>query len=175
MPNLTYLPLKEAAKKHKVEEKVLTQLVAVGMIEAVEENGETLVAVDKNGNGKNGKESQTKEGIIAVQFIHLCGQKISASEASRRYSEIHNVPISNQLFSRWAKAGYITVLERGYRLQMDEAEVAYCAEVFAKKYKDYNGQMRGVHIFDEDGNPYELKYPEIAEQKRIQRHQSFYS
>ncbi len=172
MPNQTYLPLKEAAKTHNVEEEVLTQLIAAGMIEAVEENGETLVAVDKNGNGNNGKEPQTKEEIIAAKFAYLCGQKISASEASRKYSEIHCITISRPLFSRWSKLGYITVLERGYRLLLDEADVAYCAEVFAKKYKEYNGQLRGVSVFDENGNPYQLKYPEIAEQKRTQRRQN---
>ncbi len=168
MPNPIYLPLKEAAKKHDVEEKVLTQLIAAGMIEAVERNGETVVAVDKNGNDDN--ESQTKDEIIAAKFAHLKGQPISASEASRKYSKIHGVPISNQSFSRWAtKLGYIIVLERGYRLQMDEAEVAYCAEVYAQKYREYDGRMSGVRIFDKDGNPYQLKYPEVAEQLRIER------
>ncbi len=115
MPNPTYLPLKEAAQKHNVDEKVLTQLIAAGMIEAVEENGETLVAVDKNGNGNHGKEPQTKDEIIATEFVYLHRQKISASEASRLYSEKHGVTITPQLFSRWANAGYITILERGNR------------------------------------------------------------
>jgi hypothetical protein len=39
-----YVPLKEAAKRHNVEEKVLAQLISAGMIEAKEEAGETLVA-----------------------------------------------------------------------------------------------------------------------------------
>ncbi len=87
MSNPTYLPLKEAAKKHNVEEKVLTQLIAAGMIEAVERNGETVVAVDKKGNDDN--EPQTKDEIIVAKFAHLKGQPISASEASRKYSKIY--------------------------------------------------------------------------------------
>lgn len=166
MPNQTYLTLKEAAKKHKVEEKVLTRLIAAGMIEAVEEEGETLVAVDKNGNGNNGKKPQTKEEIIAAKFAHLCGQKISASEASRKYSKAYGISLSQVQFSRWAKFGFITILEKGYRIQLDEAEVAYCAEIFAQKYQEYSGQLRGVSIFDEDGNPYQVKYPDIAEERR---------
>ena len=164
MPNPTYLPLKEAAQKHNVEEKVLTQLIAAGMIEAMEQNGETVVAVDKNGNGDN--EPQTKDEIIATRFTHLQGQKISVSESSRKYSKTHGISLSHVQFSRWAKFGFITVLEKGYRIQLDEAEVAYCAEVFAQKYYEYDGQLRGVSIFDEDGNPYQVKYPDIAEDRR---------
>jgi hypothetical protein len=29
--------------------------------------------------------------------------------------------------------------------------------------------MQGANVFDEDGNPYQLKYPEVAQQKRTQR------
>lgn len=167
MPNSTYLSLEEAARKYDVAEKVLTQLIAAGMIETHETpTGDVLVVVEKNGNGQ---EPQTKEEIIAEKFADLRGQTISASEASRKYSKIHHVPISHVLFSRWARAGYITVMNRGYRLEMDEAEVAYCAEIFAQKYQEYGGSMSGVRIFDEDGNPYQLKYPEVAEQLRIER------
>jgi len=171
MANQIYVPLKEAAKRNNVDEKVLTQLIAAGMIEAKEEAGETLVAVDKNGNG-NGEKSKTKEEIIDARFADLKGQPISASEASRQYSKKYGVSISHQSFSRWAKQGYITVIERGYRLLMDRAEAAYCAETFAKKYREYEGKMSGVHIFDKKGNPYQLKYPEVAEQMRLERQQA---
>ena len=163
----TYLSLEEATRKYGVEKKVLTQLIEAGMIETRETpTGELLVVADKNGNGQ---EPQTKEEIIAAKFAHLREQPISASEASRKYSKIQGVPISNQLFSRWGQLGHITVLERGYRLQLDEADVAYCAEIYAQKYKEYNGRMSGVRIFDDEGNPYQLKYPEVAEQLREER------
>ncbi|MCQ3976158.1 MAG: hypothetical protein DPW09_22245 [Anaerolineae bacterium] len=163
----TYLSIEEATRKYGVEKKVLTQLIEAGMIETRETpTGEMLVVADKNGNGH---KPQTKEEIIAAKFAHLREQPISASEASRKYSKIHGVPISNQLFSRWGQLGHITVLERGYRLQLDEADVAYCAEIYAQKYKEYNGRMSGVRIFDDEGNPYQLKYPEVAEQLREER------
>jgi hypothetical protein len=167
MPSATYLTVEEAARKYGVKKKVLTQLIADGMVQTRETStGDLLVVAENNGNNQ---ESQTKEEIIAEKFAHLREQPISASEASRKYSEVHGVPISHVLFGRWAKAGYITVIERGYRLQMDEADVAYCAEIFAQKYQEYGGTMSGVRIFDEDGNPYQLKYPEVAEQLRIER------
>ena len=52
MPNQIYIPLKKAAQKHHIDEKILTQLISAGMIEARTEAGEILVAVDKhNGEG----------------------------------------------------------------------------------------------------------------------------
>ncbi len=162
MPNQTYLPLKEAAKKHNVEEKVLTQLIAAGMIEAVEENGETLVAVDKNGNGNHGKGVTTKEEIIATKFAHLRDQSISAYSAQKEYGGIHR---SN--FIRWARAGYIRILrEEGRILEMDAADVAYCAHVYTQKKAEYDGKIAGVKIFDKAGNPYQVKYPDLSARRR---------
>lgn len=166
----TYLSIEEATHKYGVEKKVLTQLIEAGMIETRETpSGEMLVVADKNGNGH---KPQTKEEIIAAKFAHLCEQTISASEASRKYGKIHGIPIAYQSLSRWVKAGVIQAEFDGYRLQMCEADVAYCAEVYAQKYREYSGRMSGVRIFDEDGNPYQLKYPEVAEQLRHERHQS---
>jgi hypothetical protein len=170
MPQATYLTLEEAARKYDVAEKVLTQLIAAGMIETHETpTGDVFVVADKN---ENGQEPQTKEEIIAAKFAHLQEQLISASEASRKYGRLHGIPIAHQTFSRWAKAGVINAKFDGYRLQMREADVAYCAEVYAQKYREYSGRMSGARIFDEDGNPYRLKYPEVAEQLRHERRQS---
>lgn len=163
----TYLPLPEAANKSGLSEKLLTQLVETGKIEAVRlPSGEILVPAE------NGFQTlQTKEEIIAEKFANLRGQKISASEASRKYSKKYGISIANELFSRWSRLGYID-RESGYRLQLDEADVAYCAEVYAQKHKEYEGRLRGVRIFDEEGNPYQLKYPEVAEQLRAERQQA---
>jgi hypothetical protein len=159
----TYIPLSDAAQKYGISEEALTQLIEAGKIEAVQlSSGELLVAAE---NGKY----KTKEQIIAEEFSELRGQVISASEASRKYSKVYDISIPQPNFSRWADAGYIEVRERGYRLQLDEADVAYCAKVYAEKYKQYNGRMKGVPIFDEHGNPYQLKYKELAEQKRVER------
>jgi hypothetical protein len=169
---MEYIPLQAAAKRYGIEEKVLTQLISAGMIETKAVSGGILVAVDKNGNvGRADEQPQTKEEIIAAKFAHLRGKNISASEASRKYSNLYGIQISNELFSRWSRLGYIK-RKAGYRLQLDEAEVAYCAEIFAIKYREYDGRMRGVTVFDAEGNPYQLKYPEVAEQLRIERRQS---
>ena len=159
----TYIPLADAIQKYGISEEALTQLIEAGKIEAVQlPSGELLVAAE---NGKY----KTKEEIITEEFSELQGQVISASEASRKYSKVYGVNIPQPNFSRWADAGYINVRERGYRLQLDEADVAYCAKVYAEKYKQYDGRMKGVPIFNEHGNPYQLKYEELAEQKRVDR------
>lgn len=161
----TYLPLDQAARKYGLSKTVLTQQIQAGKIEAVQlPTGELLVAANEN----NGATHKTKEQIIAREFAHLRGKAISASEASRKYSK-NDVMLSPQNFSHWAKAGYIKVMERGYRLQLDESDVAYCAKIYIEKYHEYEGQMAGVHVFDNNGNPYKLKYREVADQMRASR------
>jgi hypothetical protein len=162
----TFLPLADAARKFGLPKKVLTEQIQAGKIEAVKlPTGELLVA-DKHNNGYQNK---TKEQIITEKYGHLRDKIISASAASRKYSEIYGIMITPQHFSQWAAAGHITVKGRGYRLKLDEADVAYCADIFAQKYKEYDGLMVGVRIFDKYSNPYKLKYPEVAKQMREER------
>jgi len=104
--------------------------------------------------------------ITREDFEHLRGQKISMSEASDKYG----VPQPN--LSRWAKLEYIKVLDRGWKVLIDEADAAYCAAVYKAKYDFYDGKMSGVPIFDEDGSPFQAKYPEMAAYKRKLRHRS---
>ncbi len=158
MPNQIYLPLKEAAKKHNVEEEVLIQLIAAGMIEAVEENGEIVVTVDKNGNGDN--EPQTKDEIIAAKFAHLKGQSITVTEAAQNYN------LHRDTVLEWVKREYIKVLKPGYRMKLDNADVAYCAYVYQQKKAEYGNHIAGAKIFDGDGNPYQVKYPDLSSQRR---------
>ena len=161
----TYLSLHDAARKFDQPEEVLTQLIQAGKIEAVQ-----LPSVELLVNATN-CHYKTKKEIIAEEFTHLCKQTISASEASRKYSKVHGIPIPQPNFSYWAKAGYIEVKSRGYRLQLNEADVAYCTKIYAEKYKEYGGRLQGVHIFDEHGNPYQLKYREVAKKMRSERRQ----
>ena len=54
-------------------------------------------------------------------------------------------------------------------MQLDEADVAYCAKIYAEKYDEYEGQMSGVRVFDEEGNSYQVKWREVAEQRRAKK------
>ncbi|MCL4298408.1 MAG: hypothetical protein KJ077_21915 [Anaerolineae bacterium] len=154
-----YLPLAEAAKKYGLPETVLTQQIQAGKIEAVQlPTGELLVAAERNGH-----DLKTKEEIIAEEFAHLRGQTINGYTAQKRYG------IRYQNFIKWARTGYIKILHEENRLiEMDAADVAYCAKIFAEKYREYGGRISGVRIFDEDGNPYQVKYPDLSAKRRAE-------
>lgn len=153
----TYLPLADAEKKFGVSRKVLTQMIQSGKIEAVQlPSGDLLVAADNND-----QDYQTKDEIIARKFASLRGQGISASAASKKYG------IHHQNFINWARSGYIRILKEKPRLlEMDEADVAYCAYVYENKRLENKGRIAGAKIFDDDGNPYQVKYPDLAAQRR---------
>jgi len=151
----TYIPLPEAIRKYGMSRNTLLERIKSGTLSAAKlPDGEYLVAEN---------ELDPSLNIKREDFEHLRGRKISVSESSRKY----NIPHTN--FSRWAKLGYITVLERGWKVLLDEADVAYCAAVYHAKYQLYQGRMMGVSIFDKDGNPYRLKYREVAANLRAER------
>jgi hypothetical protein len=160
MPNSTYLSVEEAARKYAVEEKVLTQLIAAGMIETHETpTGDVFVVAEKNGNSQ---KPQTKEEIISENFAHLRGHIITPYRAQKKYSGIHR-----NNFINWARSGYIEILKEKDRLiELDEADVAYCAYVYGLKKSEYGGKLGGVRLFDENGNPYQVKYPDLSAKRR---------
>ena len=156
----TYLPLSDAAKKFKLSEKALTQLIKASKIEAVQlPSGELLVAAEDN--GKNGQNLKTKDEIIAEEFAHLRLKPITVTEAAENY-DLHRDTVLE-----WTKKGYITSLKhsgRGSRMELDEADVAYCAKIYHER-----GGKRGVRLFDEDGDPYQLKHPQLSKHRREQQ------
>ncbi len=156
----TYLSLEEAARKYDVKKRVLTQLIEAGMIETRQTpTGDLLVVADKNGNSQ---ESQTKEEIIADRFAHLRGQIVNAYTAQQIYG------VHPSTLIRWARAGYVKIIKekKGRLIEMDQADVAYCVYIYNKKKDEYGGKISGVKIFDNDGNPYQLKYPDLSAKRR---------
>jgi len=151
----TYIPLPQAVRKYGISKKALLERIKSGKLTVAKlPDGEFLVAEN---------EIDPSLSIKREDFEHLRGQKISVSGSSRKYG----IPHTN--FSRWARLGFITVLERGWKVLLDEADVAYCAAVYHEKYKLYQGRMMGVNIFDKDGLPYQVKYTDIATRRRRQR------
>lgn len=164
---MDYIPLQAAAKKYGVDEQVLTQLISAGMIDTRTGAGGTLVAVKKNGNSvknetvKRTDEPQTKEEIIAAKFSNLIGQPISAHGAQKKYG------VHYQNFINWTRAGVITVLGASKNpLQLDSADVAYCVFIYESKKKEYGGNIAGVRLFEDNGNPYQVKHPALAMKRR---------
>jgi predicted site-specific integrase-resolvase len=153
----TYIPLEQAARHYGLSKKVLTQEIRAGKIQAVQlPSGDLLVAAENNG-----QNYQTKEEIIAHKFAHLRKQTINAYQAQQKYD------IPHQNFINWARAGHIEIVDEKERLlELNEADVAYCAYVYRQKKESYGGKTSGVRIFDKDGNPYQVKYPDLAAQRR---------
>jgi hypothetical protein len=88
-----------------------------------------------------------KEDLPEYQrHAHLKGVEIWVREAERKYG------ISTTTILKWVNAGYISRLsDDGYRTFIDEADVAYCAEIYNKR----GGQ--GKWLFNRDGTPYKPK------------------
>ena len=133
---------------HPLSIEALTQLIQNGRIEAAKlPSGEIVVSETSY---------QTKEQIIEEKFKHLKGEKIGVYAASKKYN------IAHPNLVRWAQAGYI------YRdgKYLDEADVAYCTFVYKKKKEEYGGKIAGANIFDQDGNPYQIKHPNLSLKRR---------
>ncbi len=154
--NISYIPLDIAVCKYRISKKVLRQRAESGKLKSVRlADGGLLVA---------NHDIDPSLNIKREDFERLRGQEISISEAARNYK------IAPRTLSRWADAGYIHVIDRGWKVILDEVDVAYCGAVYKAKYDFYDGQMSGVPIFDEEGAPFQAKYPEMAAYRRKQRH-----
>jgi hypothetical protein len=151
----TFIPLTEALRKYNLTEEVLTRLIQDGRIEAAQlPSGELLVS-DESLNGK------TKEQIIEEQFGHLRGKLITISEAAEKYD------VSRKTVEAWIyRNQYLSIIDdTSYPKRIDEAEVAYCANIYHERQK--MGLRHGIPLLDEDGLPVlELKHPELAKYRR---------
>ena len=142
-----YVPLPQAAKRLKISSASLQGLIDSGNIRAVKLNGTVAVA-----------ESELDQVITREKFKHLRGKPITISEAVDTYK------INNRTIRAWIARGYINVLREGYGMQIDQADVAYCAEVYESL-----GGVQGKRLFDESGQPYQPKHTEWANYQRERR------
>jgi hypothetical protein len=107
--------------------------------------------------------------ITRAQFKHLRGRRITVAKAAKQYG------IHRRTITRWVNNGWIKILEaedigaRWPRWHLDAADVAYCAGVYQALKERYGDQLRGVRLFDEDGAPYRVKWPEFAQYRRERR------
>ncbi len=122
--------------------------------------GEVIVNSTKN-NIKNENSTKTKNDILGETYADLIGQSITVTEAAKKYD------VNRRNILRWKDKGYITVLESGYQMKLNEAEVAYCADIHKKKKK--SGIGFHAPLFDENGLPYQLKHPALARYRRENR------
>lgn len=107
---------------------------------------------------------QTKEGIIKEKYPNLIGQPITISDASEKY----DVPATT--IREWHKKGYIKVVEPGYQMKLNEADIAYCADIYKDKKSSGIG-FRGGPLLDENGLPYQVKHQSLSEYRKRRKSQ----
>lgn len=101
---------------------------------------------------------KTKEEIIIEKYLHLIDQPITVTEASEKY----HVP--RPTIQRWKDKGYLKVLDPGYQAKLNEADVAYCVDIYRGKKEE--GTLYGRPLLDEKGLPYEMKRPKLSDYRR---------
>jgi hypothetical protein len=137
----TFISISEAAKKINLPEEELKALINSGKISAAMLDQNLLV------NQRDIYQMiPRKEHPEYLKFAHLQGQGIGIREASRKYF------ISMRTIQNWIKRGLIlTIGERtvrgGCQLLIDEADIAYCAEVRKRS------PGRGHWLFRPNGTP----------------------
>ncbi len=100
----------------------------------------------------------TKDDLLDKSLI---GQPITVTEAVQKY----NIPQTTLL--EWAKKGIVTVVEKGYRTKIDEADIAYCAKLYHERKNSGIGFR--APLLTDDGLPYELKHPKLAKYRQKKR------
>lgn len=140
----TFLPLPEAARKYGLDEARIRALVDSGTIKAAMV-GDTVV-VQESEVQNSGKPLRKEDLPEWKKHAHLHGNEIGVGEGSRKY----DIPVST--LHRWALKNIVKIIGReGQKVLLDEADVAYAAEVYKKR----KGQ--GKWLFDDNGLPYKPK------------------
>ena len=144
-----FLPLPEASARWKISEPHLRALLQSGKIRGgILSNGEIVV------NAQDAQARVPKEELPEYRkHTHLKGRPIWINEASRQYK------ISPPTLTRWTKAGIVRRLSTdGYRVYVNEQDVAYCADIYHQRGK------QGRKLFNPDGTLHKPKTDHLAQQ-----------
>ena len=150
LPN--FISLTEAGERLGLNSMRLQDLIRAGTLNAARIKGETVV--DEKKVEEIATQPKKRDLEEYKQLAYLAGKKIWLSEAARKYD------ISHVTLSHWIVAGYIKRLDDdGYRVYLNEQDIAYCATVYEKR----KGQ--GKRVFNKDGTPYRTIVELKAEEK----------
>jgi len=133
------IPLPQAAARMDIAEKTLRQHIRDGIIQAIQSpTGEILV-----------NENEVKLAEVKRKFYNLRGNAITVTDAATKYK------VEKASIRVWVRQGYINVISPGYRMIIDEADVAYCASI----HNEHKLAGSKAPLFDEAERPYKLKHP----------------
>jgi hypothetical protein len=120
--------------------------------------GSIISVVDRNGEEIMHQVIPTKEDLLDKSLI---GQSITATDAASKYN------VNRYTILTWKKRNLIAVIKDGYKLELDEADVAYCAKIYHERR--LSGIRYGAPLLTEDGLPYELKHPKLAQYRHSKK------
>ncbi len=157
LPQTISLP--QAAQELGVSVADLRARIDAGTISAVETPDGEIVVLLRNGNNTTKTEDINAKlsAISRDDFAHLRGQVITVSEAAKKYKVPRNTILE------WADR-YIRVISPGYRMEIDEEELAFCVAVY--RVRKMIGVRTGAPLLDEEGKPYLLKHPALSRYRR---------
>jgi len=102
--------------------------------------------------------TSSKQELINQKYPALIGQAITVTEAANKYT------IGRRTILEWITKGYIKVIKPGYQMTIDDADMAYCAEIYRQRKN--NGIGFGSPLLDENGLPYTIKRPDLSAYRR---------
>lgn len=149
------IPLRDAARLFGLSEARLHELLEAGKIRgAILPGGEIGVSESA---AKINALNENLSKITREPFENLRGVHITASEGAKKYGVHRNTIL------KWAKQGFVRVIVGGYRMEVDEADLAYCASIHDQR-KDLGNIS--TPLLDDMGRPCLLKHPRLSEYRR---------
>jgi hypothetical protein len=138
------VPLAAAARRMGRTVSDLKRLCESGIIKsAFTHQGEWFVA-----------DTELQPDELRDKFKKLAGHPITVTDAADKYDvPYHTIRNWTRLYPN-----QLRVIESGYRMKLDEQDVAVCVTI----YKQHKKARMVAPLFDEVGRPYQLKRPEIA-------------
>lgn len=143
-----YISLEEAADRLNMGEDDIQGLVESGRIRGAKlPDGSVAVSEKSVVKREPTMSSIPKEELPEYKkHAHLQGMGLGIREAARK----HYIPQST--VGRWVQLGYIDRIGTSGKKQLiDEADVAYCAEVYRRR------GSQGKWLFRQEGTPYQPK------------------
>jgi transposase len=106
----------------------------------------------------------SKEELLAEKYGHLRANELSLTQAAQKY-DVPRGTIENWIY----RAKYLQFsTETTHPKLINEAEMAYLAELYHQRLT--TGSK--APLLDDNGLPYEVKYPELAATRRKRRTRS---
>jgi hypothetical protein len=106
-------------------------------------------------------EQRTKQQILEEKYPTLIGQPITLTEAADKYG------VNRATISAWNyRSNYISPMDDTvYPALFDEAEIAYLVDIYRRRRE----QRSKAPLLDDNGLPYQIQHPDLAEYRRRRR------